>query len=137
MARDKYHNVVVEALEKEGWVITDDPLFLDIATTTLEVDLGAERLIAATKGTKKIAIEIKSFIGLSRIADFYKALGQFNYYFIIMEEDEPDRDLYLAIPEIAYKDLMKESTNQKIINRFKLKLIIYSIEKNKIVQWIK
>ncbi|MEN0006278.1 MAG: element excision factor XisH family protein [Bacteroidota bacterium] len=137
MARDKYHSTVVEALEKEGWIITDDPLYLDIVTTTLEVDLGAERLIAATKGSEKIAIEIKSFVGVSRIADFYKALGQFNYYFLIMEEEEPERELYLAIPEEAYKDLLKEPTNQKIISRFRLKLIIYDVHKNEIIKWIK
>ncbi|MHC5897513.1 element excision factor XisH family protein, partial [Nostoc sp.] len=26
MARDLFHNIVRSALEKEGWVITDDPL---------------------------------------------------------------------------------------------------------------
>ncbi|MEM1123969.1 MAG: element excision factor XisH family protein [Bacteroidota bacterium] len=118
MAKDKYHHTVVEALESDGWTITDDPLYLDIFTTTLEVDLGAERLIAATKGKEKIAIEIKSFIGVSRISDFYKALGQFNYYLTIMEDDEPDRTLFLAIPETAYNDLMKEPTKSKNYQSF-------------------
>jgi hypothetical protein len=33
MARDKYHFQVREALEKEGWTITHDPLIIPIGTT--------------------------------------------------------------------------------------------------------
>lgn len=137
MARkDKYHDVVKQCLIDEGWLVTDDPYYLDILTTTLEVDLGAERLIAATKENKKIVVEIKSFIGLSRIADFYKALGQFNFYFLALEDDEPERVLYLAIPEPAYLDLIREPLTQRTIDRFHLKLIIYDTEQKKIVKWI-
>ena len=28
MARDKFHQEVKYALEKEGWLITDDPLYI-------------------------------------------------------------------------------------------------------------
>jgi len=137
MAKDKYHDLVKQCLIDEGWTITDDPYYLDLLTTTLEVDLGAERLIAATKEEEKIAIEIKSFIGLSRIGDFYKALGQFNFYLMAMEEDEPQRELYLAIPEQAYNDLIKEPLANKSIHRFQVKIIVYNIAKEEIVKWIK
>lgn len=80
MAKDKYHFLVKKALEDEGWTITDDPLIIDTPNRDLEVDLGAEKLIGAEKGNLKIAVEIKSFLGLSQIHEFYKALGQFNYY---------------------------------------------------------
>lgn len=137
MAKDKYHQIVKDCLIEEGWNVTDDPYYLDIFSTTLQVDLGAERLIAATKGTEKIAVEIKSFIGLSRVADFYKALGQFNFYLLALEDDEPERELYLAIPEAAYNDLSNEPLTFRSINRFNLKLIIYNIDKKQIVKWIK
>jgi len=138
MARkDKYHDLVKQSLIDEGWTITDDPYYLDILTTTLEVDLGTERLIAATKENEKIVVEIKSFIGLSRVGDFYKALGQFNFYFLALEDNEADHILYLAIPESAYTDLIKEPLIQRTIDKFQLKLIIYNRDSKKIVQWIK
>lgn len=56
MAKDIYHNHVREALEKDGWKITADPYILNYAETRFDVDLGAERLIAATKDTQKILI---------------------------------------------------------------------------------
>ncbi len=49
MARDKIHSAVKNALIKDGWTITDDPYYLKNkdGSLTLEVDLAAERTIAA------------------------------------------------------------------------------------------
>jgi hypothetical protein len=69
MAKDIYHDTVRIALEKDGWTITDDPLTLWIGKRDLFVDLGAEKLIAAEREGKKIAVEIKSFISKSPIKD--------------------------------------------------------------------
>lgn len=75
--RDRFHEAVKHALEKDGWTITHDPLPLNIGTLRLEVDLGAEKLIAAQKDNQKIAVEVKSFLRASKITDFYHAFGQF------------------------------------------------------------
>jgi hypothetical protein len=50
------------ALEKDGWTITDDPLVLRLSPRTYYVDLAAERLIAAERGGRYIAVEVKSFL---------------------------------------------------------------------------
>jgi hypothetical protein len=60
-AKDIYHNIVIESLKKDGWLITDDPFKVKCGTKDLYIDLGAEKLIAAEKGQQKIAVEIKSF----------------------------------------------------------------------------
>jgi len=39
------------------------------------VDLGAEQVFAAEKHERKIAVEVKSFIGSSIVADLEQALG--------------------------------------------------------------
>ncbi len=59
MARDKYHQAVKIALEKEGWKVTDDPLKLEFEEVRIQIDLGAERFIAAERKNEKIAVEIK------------------------------------------------------------------------------
>ncbi len=68
-AKDIYHDTVINVLEKEGWVITDDPLKLKWGLRELFVDLGASKLLAAEKGEQKIAVEIKSFVKISPVRD--------------------------------------------------------------------
>ena len=55
-ARDLFHESVRNALEKEDWIITNDPLEIQFEEVKLKIDLGAERLIAAEKAGEKIAV---------------------------------------------------------------------------------
>ena len=137
MAKDKYHDLVKKSLEDEGWVITDDPLYVNTQRRQVKIDLAAERLIGAEKGDQKIAIEIKSFINLSQVYDFYRALGQNLYYSVALEFAESDRTLFLAVPEDIYNDFFAEPITREIVNRFSIHLIVYSVEKERIVQWKK
>ncbi len=78
--KDIFHDIVKNALIKEKWKITDDPLFIQYGGIDFYVDLGAEKIIAAEKEGQKIAVEIKSFVGTSIISEFHNALGQFMNY---------------------------------------------------------
>ena len=46
-AKDLYHEAVKNALIKDGWTITHDPLTLKIGESRLFMDLGAEQMIGA------------------------------------------------------------------------------------------
>ena len=70
-AKDIFHNAVRSALEKEGWIITHDPLFIKVEELDFFIDLAGEKILAAEKDGFKIAVEIKSFIGASDLASFY------------------------------------------------------------------
>jgi hypothetical protein len=41
-AKDKYHQQVRRALEKDGWTITHDPYILKMVGVNFPIDLGAE-----------------------------------------------------------------------------------------------
>ncbi|MGB3312736.1 MAG: XisH family protein [Nodosilinea sp.] len=110
-ARDLYHNAVCTALEKDGWIITDDPLVLTIGLRSIFVDLGAEKLIAAERGPDKIAVEVKSFLSPSPISDLEVAWGQYFLYAArTLQRQEPDRLLYLAVTETIFQTLFVELT---------------------------
>ena len=79
-ARDRYHDQVKNALIKDGWTITDDPLHVKWGKKDMYVDLGAEQLLAAEKDQRKIAVEVKSFLGHSEMADLEQAIGQYTVY---------------------------------------------------------
>lgn len=101
-AKDFFHNAVKSALEKDGWLITDDPLIFLVDTIEFRLHLGAERLLGAEKEGEKIAVEIKSFLGKSAISEFHTALGKTLNYRSILRKQEPDRILYLAISYEIY-----------------------------------
>jgi XisH protein len=88
--KDRFHDLVKQALIQTGWKITDDPLYLSIGNVNIQIDLAAEPLIAATKDDRKIAVEVKSFISASQITDFYGALGQYLTYRVALKLQEPD-----------------------------------------------
>jgi hypothetical protein len=134
-ARDIFHHAVRRGLEKDQWTITSDPLELEWDEVKVKIDLAAERLIAADRGEEKIAVEIKSFIGTSPISDFHTALGQFLNYRIMLEINEPDRQLYLAVPQETYKIFFQSQFAKLAIERYQLKLIVYNPVEEAIVKW--
>jgi len=134
-AKDLFHETVKRALEKEQWTITDDPLELEWEEVKVKIDLAAEQLITAERGEEKIAIEIKSFIGTSAISDFHTALGQFLNYRIMLEVNQPERLLYLAVPLETYHTFFQSQFAQVAVERYQLKLIVYEPVTDEIVQW--
>jgi hypothetical protein len=119
-AKDLYHDRVRMALIKDGWTITHDPLRLKWGTKDMYVDLGAERLLAAEKTGQKIAVEVKSFSGLSDMADLEKAVGQYAIYHAVMAQTEPERELYLAVDQEAYADIFDEPLGHLLIETYRL-----------------
>ncbi|MGD1711997.1 XisH family protein [Dapis sp. BLCC M172] len=136
-AKDIFHNAVKLGLEKEGWIITNYSLHLDFGEVEIYINLGAEKLITALSAGEKIAVEEKSFISNSPISEFHKALGQFINYQTVLNQKEPERELYLAVPKTTYEDFFKLKLIQLVIKNQQIKLIIYHPEKDKIEQWIK
>lgn len=138
MAKDAFHQQVKTTLTKEGWIVTHDPFTIAISEVVkLQIDLGAEGAIAAERESEKIAVEIKSFIGDSDISAFHTALGQYLNYSQALEEQEPERILYLAVPHETYKDFFQLAFIQRALRRYQLKLIIYDPNLEETVEWIK
>lgn len=138
MAKDAFHQQVKNALIKDGWIITNDPLIIRISEAVkVHIDLAAESAIAAERNTEKIAVEIKSFIASFDINEFHTALGQYLNYCQALEENEPDRIVYLAVPYETYLDFFQLPFIQRAIQRYQVKLIIYDPKQEEIRQWIK
>jgi XisH protein len=136
-ARNIYHDAVVRALTADGWTITADPLRLSYGSRELYVDLGAERTtVAAERNGEKIAVEIQSFLSDSPVRDLEEALGQYVVYYSVMSEEEPDRVLYLAVPQRAYEELFVERFGQLIITRLQVRLVVFDEKTERINQWI-
>jgi len=134
-AKDFFHNTVKMSLEKDGWIITDENLFIEVEDVDFYIDLTAEKMLVAEKTGKKIAVEVKSFLGASDVTEFHSALGQCLNYRSALRLTEPDRTLYLAIPEDVYNEFFIRRFIQRVIVEHQLKLLIFNPTQEEIVQW--
>lgn len=137
MARkDIYHDTVKRALDRDEWTITHDPFTVRVGRKRLAMDLGAERLISAEKGSRKIVVEIKSFIGRSDVKDLQQALGQYVLYQEVLTEQKIGRELYLAVPNRAYHSVFQNELGQILLRNRALRLLVFDEDQEVIVEWI-
>ena len=136
MARDLFHTNVKEALLKDGWSVTNDPLTFKVGKVQIQIDLGAERLIAAERGLDKIAVEIKTFGSLSFITALYEAVGKYVVYRNVLKKIEPERKLFLAVPDSVYVRYFDEVAILNIMQEEKFKIVVYNQFTQVISQWI-
>ena len=135
--RDVYHDIVRRVLEADGWTITDDPLTLKFGSQSVYVDLGAEEApLAAQKASRRIAVEVKSFLAPSAITEMERALGQYGFYRFLLTRQYPDKLLYLAVPENAYISLFDTADGRDLIASLSVRLLVFDSQSERIVRWI-
>lgn len=143
--RDRIHNVIKQALIKDGWEITDDPYVISYGERFLFIDLAAKldrlkgivgNFIGARRGDSRIAIEIKEFRGNSAIADLEQAIGQYVLYGLLLEQIDPDRKLYLAITDTTFEGIFSEPLGELVIRELPLRLLIVDVKAIEVKRWI-
>lgn len=135
MAKDLFHHIVKSALIAEGWEITHDPFPVDYGDVQMQIDLGAERLLAAQRDSERIAVEVKSFTHPSAISEFHTAVGQYFNYRHALRAQEAHRKLYLAVPSQTYDQFFRLKFVEEIVKEQQILIVVYNIKTGGI-QWI-
>ena len=143
--RDAIHNIIRQALIKEGWEITDDPYVISYGERFLFIDLAARldvlngiagRFIGARRGSSRIAVEIKEFRGNSAIADLEQAIGQYVLYRLLLEQVDSERELYLAVADTTFDGIFSEPIGELVMRGLPMKLLIVDVEAVEVKRWI-
>ncbi|MFN7948328.1 MAG: element excision factor XisH family protein [Blastocatellia bacterium] len=132
---DVIHNAVKNALIRDGWTITDDPLTIRRGRLRLYADLAAEHPFAAERDGRRIVVEVKSFAGKSFIKELEGTLGQYFIYLAYLEQIDPARRIYLAISEAVDKRFFLREEIRLVMDRFQVALIAVNLESEVITQW--
>lgn len=133
--QDLIHRAVKNALIKDGWTITAEPLRLDYEEVNLQIDLAAEPTLAAEKGNQKIAVEIKSFLNPSLMNDLKLAVGQYEIYLAYLELLEPERKLFVAVSSVVFERIQSFAGLDVFFRKRPIPFIAVDLEKEEIVQW--
>lgn len=97
------HLAVRRALEKQGWRIVTEHLFLDEGGYYVHIDLALEPCSDLARAeARPVVVEVKSFTRPSFINDFQEALGPYLVYRDKLEALEEPRPLYLALDNDVY-----------------------------------
>jgi len=135
-ARDVYHQAVRNALIKDGWTITHDPYTLTFGQRDVFVDLGAEKPIAAEREGRRIAIEIKSFLGPSDMRELEIAVGQYVFYRSLLTRVDPDRSLFLAVTDVIFAGVFSEAIARPVVEDSRIALLVFNAAQEVVVKWI-
>ena len=129
-ARDLYHGAIRNALVKDGWTITDDPLHIKCGKKNMFVALGAER------GQEKIAVEIKGFGNSCEMRSLQFALGQSLIYGAVLAQQEPNRVFYLAVPQNVMAIFFHGQLSQLLMDDVGVHVIAFDPSEQKVVAWM-
>lgn len=138
--RDATHHII-----KEGWEITNHPYVISYGEQFLFIDLAAKldvlkgiagSFIGARRGGNQIAVEIKEFRGNSAIADLEQAIGQYVLYRLLLEQVDPDRELYLAVADTTFDGIFSEPIGELVMRELPMKLLIVDVEMVEVKRWI-
>jgi hypothetical protein len=118
-ARDRYHNTVIRALVKAGWVVT------------------AEQVAVNKAGSRVILVEVKGFEHMPSPVDYLgEVVGKYVLYRAALEYIQVDDPLYLAVPTAAYEGILSEDIGQQVVMRAGIRLLVFDPAKEEIVQWL-
>lgn len=106
----------------------------DVEPTDLDVSLAPrlDLLIAAERRGETIAVEIKSFLRDSEVADLEDALGQFVLYRSALRRQDPSRRLLLAVPQEAFESVWSDD----VIEDEKVALLVFDPNAEVIERWV-
>lgn len=132
-AKDKYHDTVIRALQKDGWIITKEQVSFPVGGRNLWVDLQAEK----EKDERIILIEIKGFENIaSPIAHLQQLLGQYVLYRVAVQVWKLNYPIYVAVPTPTYNSFFQEEIVKLAIQSIDMKLVVFDPNVEVITKWI-
>jgi hypothetical protein len=137
-AKDIIHDAVTRALVADGWYITAEHAQIRYAADAHIygfVDILAEQLITAERAGRKIAVEIKSFLGDSPSREFMEAVGQYQTYRVWLVESEPDREVWLAISVDAAHAVFADRAAQAVVHALAMRVVVIDLSIGRIQSW--
>lgn len=136
MAKDAIHDAVVTALKKDGWIITKEQYALPVGQRGVFIDIAADRdVIVAEREDQRIAVEVKSFLGLSAVQDLRDAVGQYMLYRFALELNATGRVPYLAVSVEAARGILSEPIGIGMLNSAQINLVIVDKDTEEVAEW--
>jgi len=133
---DLYHDLVKNALRKDGWRIIHSALQLKMGVEIGAAELWATQLLTADKDERKIAVAINSFVGRSDLTDLAQAWGQLALSRPRLHAVDSDRVLYLAVRQATYNTCFAGPDGALLLERQHMQLLVFDPRTEAVVRWV-
>ena len=131
-ARDKIHEAVIRALEKQGWRVEREHYKLYPPERVLFVDLHIKNM----NDERNVLVDINSYHESgAQIQILANAIGKYLIYRQAMDFLEIEAPLYLAVPEMAYNGVLSESWLTPLFDQLQIKWIVVDVVSEEVVLW--
>jgi hypothetical protein len=89
-----------------------------------------------TSEERRIAVEIKSFVGDSEVDDLEKAMGQYVLYRAVLAVQDPGRPLFLAVPHLVVRNVFDEPLGHLLVEDQSVRIVGFDPLNEVITRWI-
>jgi hypothetical protein len=134
--QDLYHDVVRDALRKDGWRITHTALQLKDRAESHVGELWGGPWLIADKDERKIAVAVSSFVGRSSPVDITQTWRQLALSRPRLHAMDADRVVYLAIRQATYSACFEGTEDDLLLEKERMQLIVFDPRAEVIVQWV-
>ena len=133
--KDRYHDVVIHALQKSGWTIVAEQIYISVGETAetvrrLYIDIQVQR-----DDTVLALIEVKA-LDVSPVHELMELLGQYLVYREGLDYVGDTTPLYVAVTDKGHEMIIQHPLGQRTLAKNPVPLIIYNVEREEITQWI-
>lgn len=136
-AIDRCEPEIVQALEKDGWLVTHQPFAIRINKTRGGYIFADIRLHKPQTGQSAIVVEVKCFESKRTFLDeFYHAVGQYIVYRNALILNDISSPVYLAIPFSIFQSIFQQALIKSVLSDIQINLVVINLEKEEIIQWI-
>ena len=132
-AKDRFHDVVVRALQKNGWTIRSEQVSFLIGRRYIWIDIQAykDTEVATT------LVEVKGFRKRSQVENLMEAVGKYVVYRAVIDDAGGEQlPLYLAVPKQAYNGILSETIGKVIRKQINMKLLVVDTGNEEAITWI-
>ena len=130
------HELVVNALVREGWMITPPPERPNLGVDTFWGDIDTNDWVGAMREPRKIAVLIPDFSGTVPLDDFYPAYGQFDLFRYLWRKRNLEDRFYLAMPKDAYNAVFGVREGENFRQEVNLLLIVFQSDGEGEIEWV-
>ncbi len=81
-------------------------------------------------------LKSRSFEATQQLLTQEQAIGQYVLYRLLLEQVDPERELYLAVADTTFDGIFSEPIGELVMRELPMKLLIVDVEAVEVKRWI-